>query len=159
MAADPERPVPVTRIRIAARGCPAAMWLLLFLFFLRVLGQVLVAVLGVPFLPPMEDWYSGLIPYPVLLPLQLAILALMIRVSSDVSREAGFFAVPRPKLGRVVIGLAAVYFAAMAARYAVTMALHPERRWLGRGTIPIVFHWVLAAWLFAFGRYHVRHRP
>jgi hypothetical protein len=36
------------------------------------------------------------------------------------------------------------------------MALHPERRWLGPGTIPIVFHWVLAAYLFTFAHFHTR---
>jgi hypothetical protein len=44
----------------------------------------------------------------------------------------------------------------MLLRYAVTMAVHPERRWLGTGTIPIVFHWVLAAYLFTLGRFHAR---
>jgi len=37
----------------------------------------------------------------------------------------------------------------------VSMALHPERRWLG-GTIPIFFHCVLATFLFVVGRYHTR---
>ncbi len=36
------------------------------------------------------------------------------------------------------------------------MVLHPERRWLGTGTIPIAFHWVLAAFLFRLGRLHAR---
>jgi hypothetical protein len=30
------------------------------------------------------------------------------------------------------------------------MARRPEQRWLG-GTIPIVFHWVLAVFLFVLG--------
>jgi hypothetical protein len=44
---------------------------LALLFLLRVVGQILVAFLGVRFLPPLEDWYSGLLPYPILLPVQL----------------------------------------------------------------------------------------
>ncbi len=40
---------------------------LAFLFLLRVLGQVLVAFFEVGPLPPMAEWYSGLVPYPVLL--------------------------------------------------------------------------------------------
>ena len=43
-------------------------------------------------------------------------------------------------------------FLGMVARYAITMTLYPERRWLGTGTIPIVFHWVLAAYLYVLGR-------
>ena len=45
-------------------------------FAARILGQLLVAVFSVGFLPPMEAWYSGLIPYSALLPIQLVILAI-----------------------------------------------------------------------------------
>ncbi len=47
--------------------------------------------------------------------------------------------------------------ACLVPRYVVVMTLYPER-WLG-GTIPIFFHWVLAAYLFAYGRFHARGRP
>jgi len=40
----------------------------------------------------------------------------------------------------------------MVARYVIRMARHPEARWVGR-TIPIVFHIVLAGWLFVLGSY------
>jgi hypothetical protein len=125
----------------------AALWLLTGLFFLRVLGQVLVALLQVRFLPPMSEWYSGLIPYSVLLPIQLAILALMAKINLGLSSGAGLFAIPRRGLGRFLRGFSIVSFLAMVARYAIGMALHPGRRWLG-GTIPTTFHWVLAAYLF-----------
>jgi hypothetical protein len=41
------------------------LWVLLFAFCLRVFGQMLVAFAGVYWLPPMEAWYSGLMPYPI----------------------------------------------------------------------------------------------
>jgi hypothetical protein len=123
------------------------------LFFLRVLGQALVAFAGVPGLPPMAEWHSGLLPYPLLLPVQLVILALMARLGRDMARGGGW-ARPRPRLGRALILLSAAYAAAMAGRYGLTMVWYPERRWLGTGTIPILFHWVLAAYLFVLGRYH-----
>ncbi len=50
---------------------------LLFLFCLRVLGQILVAFFNVSFLPPMEEWFSGLLPYPELLTAQILIIALV----------------------------------------------------------------------------------
>jgi hypothetical protein len=37
------------------------------------------------------------------------------------------------------------------------MALYPERRWFG-GAIPIVFHWVLAGYVFLWSRYNVGSR-
>jgi hypothetical protein len=129
---------------------------LAFLFLLRVLGQALVAFAGVTVLPPMSEWYSGLLPYPLLLPAQIAILALQAWISLQFARGHGALITPRPRVGRVLIALSVVYFVAMAVRYALTMTWYPERRWLGTGTIPIVFHWVLAAYLFTFGRHHAR---
>src|SRR5688572_2604854 len=52
------------------------LWFLLFLFCLRVVGQGLVAAFDVPFLPAMNQWYSGVIPYPILLPVQVLIIFL-----------------------------------------------------------------------------------
>lgn len=131
------------------------LWVLAFLFFLRVLGQVLVALFAVEFLPPMEEWYSGLIPYSILLPSQGLILLLLVKIAADFSRGYGFAVVPRPGFGRFLRGFAYVYFASMVLRYAISMALHPERRWLG-GSVPIVFHWVLAAYCFVWGHSHRR---
>jgi hypothetical protein len=129
---------------------------LAFLFFLRVLGQALVAFAGVTVLPPMSEWYSGLLPYPLLLPAQIAILTVQAWIALEFARGQGVLVTPRPRVGRILIVLSVVYFAAMVLRYAITMAWYPERRWLGTGTIPIVFHWVLAAYLFTLGRHHAR---
>jgi hypothetical protein len=134
---------------------PTVLWSLIFLFFLRVLGQALVAAFHVGFLPPMEEWYSGLIPYPILLPVQILIIVLLASVSVDFTRGRGFFVVPRRRTGRFLEWLGCLYFAGMAVRYVVSMALHPERRWFG-GTIPIFFHFVLATFVLVVGRYHTR---
>ncbi|MEX2286616.1 MAG: hypothetical protein WD648_05965 [Planctomycetaceae bacterium] len=128
---------------------------LAFAFCLRVLGQVLVAFGHVSFLPPMDEWYSGLLPYPVLLPIQILILAVQAKVSLDIWRGSGFFAIPRPRSGMALCVFSYVYFAAMVLRYVLTMSLYPERRWFG-GTIPIFFHFVLAAYVFLLGRYQVQ---
>ena len=130
--------------------------MLAFLFFLRVVGQALVAFVGVTVLPPMSEWYSGLLPYRLLLPAQIAILTLQAWISLQLARGHGVLITPRPRVGRVLITLGVVYFLTMALRYAVTMTWYPERRWLGTGTIPSVFHWVLAAYLFTLGRHHAR---
>jgi hypothetical protein len=44
----------------------------------------------------------------------------------------------------------------MAVRYVVRMGRQPDQRWFG-GTIPIVFHWVLASFLFVLGSFHASH--
>src|SRR5947199_2560626 len=78
------------------------LWFLLFLFCLRVAGQALVAAFAVPFLPPMKQWYSGGIPYPILLPVQILIISLLAKLATDFKRRRGFFVVPRRTIGRLV---------------------------------------------------------
>lgn len=141
--------------RRALRVYGAVLGLLALLFTLRVLGQALVAFFHVTFLPPMREWFSGLIPYPVLLPIQGVIVVLLFKGAADCARGRGFFARPRIKIGRFLRGLSYLYFAAMVLRYIVTMALYPDRRWFG-GAIPIFFHWVLAGYLFVLGYFHTR---
>jgi len=118
-------------------------------FLARVLGQALVAFLQVGWLPPMDRWYSGLLPYPVLLPIQLAILAVQARVSLDLWRGSGWFASRRPRGGAWLRRLALAYFLAMVVRLVATSG----------GRIPIFFHWVLAAWLWLLGRAFARGGP
>jgi hypothetical protein len=127
--------------------------LLTALFFLRVAGQALVAFFHVAFLPEMQEWYSGLIPYPVLFPIQCAMLAFMAKVPWDLVNGRGFFAAARAKVGGFFIAFSCIYFTAMVFRYGWTMLFYPERRWFG-GTIPIFFHFVLAAYLFVWGHFN-----
>ena len=135
------------------------LWGLTLLFCLRVLGQVLVVLFQPPFLPPMPHWYSGLLPYPLLLPTQILILALQVKINRDWQRRTGFFHQPKPGLGKGLQGFSLVYAITMAIRYGVTMTVYPDRRWLGEGTIPILFHWVLAAYCWLWGWGHgVRRR-
>src|SRR4026207_1373115 len=52
------------------------LWMLLFAFCCRVLGQALVAFFDITWLPPTEEWYSGLMAYPLLLPTQVLIIVI-----------------------------------------------------------------------------------
>lgn len=123
------------------------------LFAGRVLGQSLVAFVGVPWLPPMEQWFSGMIPYPPLLIIQLLMLMLMIKITAAIWRGKGAFADVRPHWSGILIKFSAVYASLMVVRYILTMILHPEMRWFG-DIIPIIFHFVLAGFIFVLGRYH-----
>ncbi len=138
---------------MAPRGIAVALVILTGLFLARVLGQALVAFFDVPFLPPMTEWYSGLLPYPILLPVQIVMLVVMGKIDTDVARGIGAFARRRSAVGRVLRWSSYVYAGGMVLRYVLTMTWHPERRWLS-GTIPIVFHWVLAGYVWTLGRYH-----
>ena len=125
---------------------PLVLWLLLALFVLRVLGQALVAFFDVGFLPPMTAWYSGLMPYEYLLPSQIAIVALMAKISVDFTRRSGFFYEAKKPFATAWLWFGYLYLAAMVAR----AVLFWDR------SIPIVFHWVLAAFVIAVGRSHRR---
>lgn len=124
----------------------SVLWMLLALFVARVAGQFAVWLDLAPFLPPMDAWYSGLIPYGPLLISQLLIIAVLAKASGDVTRGSGYFAGGHAWLGTPLRIFGLLYAASMVVRYAVTMMAFPERRWTG-GTIPIVFHLVLATYL------------
>ena len=122
-------------------------------FLGRVLGQVVVALFGPPFLPPMQEWYSGVIPYAVLLPVQILILAFQALLSRQLWVGRGALTLKRPTLGVGLKWFSLIYFLAMAARYVISMAMFPERRWFGHA-IPTFFHFVLAAYIYMMSRYY-----
>ncbi len=130
----------------------ACLAVLTGLFALRVVGQAVVATLGPAWLPPMAEWYSGVVPYPRLLAIQIAMLVAMSAVTLGLALGVPLVTEPRPPLGTLLLLIAWPYAASMVVRYIVRMWRHPEARWTGR-TIPIVFHLVLACWLFVLGSY------
>lgn len=130
------------------------LWLCSVLMLLRVTGQLVVFLRAPSWLPPMAQWQSGLVPYWFLLSTQAVVLALMFWIASDFARGGGFWVRPWPRLGRVVLVWSYVYGGAMVVRYIIRMSRKPDQRWLG-GTIPIIFHLVLAIFQWTFARYHV----
>jgi len=76
----------------------------------------------------------------------------MLKIVYDLARGDGYFVQLKSRTGIILMVLGCIYFLAMAVRYIVTMALHPELRWF-TGTIPIWFHFVLATFVFTLGHY------
>lgn len=129
----------------------ATLWICVGLFFLRVIGQVEVLLLSPSWLPPMHDWYSGLLPYPLLLPAQIALLMLM---SVLVVREmrADGLAFARPARWRTwVRRFALVYFVVMLSRLVIQLFRGADDV-IAAGGIPVAFHWVLALFLLVLSR-------
>ena len=139
---------------IAQRLAPI-LWGLLFIFILRVIGQILVVLDLVDFLPPMEEWQSGLLPYKYLLVSQIIIIIFYGKICRDFSKGNGFFVVPFKKLGKGFFIFGNVYFISTLIRYILQMINYPETRWFG-GTIPIFLHLVLATFLILVGKYHLK---
>jgi uncharacterized protein len=119
----------------------------------RVLGQLIVAGLAPKWLPPFDQWQSGILPYAWLLAGQAVVLVLMVWISSDFSRGSGYWIAPHPLLGRAALAWSYLYFGAMAIRYVLRMTHRRDQRWFG-GTIPIIFHSLVAAFQWTFGTYH-----
>ena len=129
------------------------LWVLLALFVGRVAGQLIVVRWAPRWLPPMGQWYSGLLPYRFLLPIQVLFIAVMAAMALDVATGGDVLGGPYRRLGQVLIAVSYVYAGGMVVRYVVRMARRQDQRWFG-GTIPIAFHLVLAGFLFTFGRFH-----
>jgi len=127
---------------------PTVLWILLSLFALRVLGQLLVVAGLAPFLPPMDDWQSGLLPYPLLLASQILILAILATVCVQFSRGEGYFVRPHAWLATPLWIVGWIYGIGMVVRYAL----------LRRDAIPVVFHIVLASFLLVVASYHRRRQ-
>jgi len=132
------------------RTYAAVMGVLLALFLLRVLGQVVVATAAPRWLPPMARWYSGVMPYRYLLPTQIVFLVAMTAMTVSVARGTPPLGVRPVGAGAWLVWASYVYALGMVVRSIRYIMAPPERRGV---LIPIVFHFVLAAFLFTYGSY------
>ena len=123
-----------------------ALVVLQTMFFGRVIGQVVATLAEPSWLPAPVHWFSGALPYPVLLPLQILLLMFMTVVTNDALRETGYWHVQRPRTKRILRYVAWSYVAVNCLRYLLTMAFVPDLRWTGHA-IPIAFHFVLAGYI------------
>jgi hypothetical protein len=140
-----------SNVPLEAASIVPVLWLFTALFVLRVAGQVLVAIRPRQWLPPMQQW--NLVPYRILLPIQLVFIAVMLWIDLAFTLETGLSTARNPGFGHFLIAFSAVYALAMPLRYMVRMYRRPGERWFG-GTIPMVFHIVLAAYLYVLGRFY-----
>jgi hypothetical protein len=113
------------------------LWFLTFLFSLRVAGQAIQLWAPQPFLPPFDAFQGSNLPYPVLLGAQVGILAVMV-----------FCNLRRPRGGRVLRWLGAIYMTGSVLRIVVGLAVPSAPAWFSTW-IPAAFHLVLAAYVLA----------
>jgi hypothetical protein len=131
-----------------AREYAIVMAVPLLLFFGRVVGQILAATTAPSWLPPMARWYSGVMPYRYLLPTQVVFLVVMTAMIVAVARRSEPLGVLSNTASAWVIWASYVYALGMVVRSVRYATATPERRGV---LIPIIFHFVLAAFLFAYG--------
>jgi hypothetical protein len=127
------------------------LWTCVLLFAARVIGQLETVLLEPHWLPTMDAWFSGLLPYPLLLPVQIGILMLMAVVAWNPRVRHGEFAQANPRGALALRTFAFVYFVVMAVRLAVNVNVNRADFW-SEGAIPVAFHWVLALFILVSGR-------
>ena len=121
--------------------------LLLALFVARVAAQYVVLIAGPSWLPPLRSWYSGVMPYRVLLPAQLIVcLTLSFMILTVAARlDSGDLA---RRLGTMFMWASYLYFLFVTFRFLRYIFASAGKRPV---FIPIPFHLVLAAFLFVYG--------
>lgn len=129
------------------------MSVLTALFVLRVFAQLLQALFPVGWIPEFEAWQSGLLSYPVLLAVQLAIIGFMSFVLHRV-RNGTIRA--RPWKYRVCLVFGGAYFAVMAFRWVAGLTFLADQAWFAK-SLPAIFHLVLASFILLLGL-HIRRR-
>lgn len=120
--------------------------LCLVVFAIRVIGQIEALLLAPFWLPPFRAWESGLVPYSLLLPVQIFLIAWMSVITVDQWRGSGLFWVTQNTTRRRLQITATLYFVVMLMRLLIT-AMMPPHTLLERGLMPILAHWDLAAFL------------
>lgn len=123
------------------------LYSLFILFVLRVLGQLLVLFVNIPYLPPFRDWSVELVPYPVLLTAQILVIILLTKVCLDLYSKRGYFYNKHSWFLKPLLYFSIIYFLVMFVRFLIFGL-----------SIPVVFHWVLASFAFVFSIYHIRRK-
>ena len=120
------------------------------LFALRVLGQAVQRWWPVPGLPPFDEFQGSNLPYWILLPVQLALLAWMSAATYAIGRGKRQ---PSPKAARVLAWLGAVYMTGSVLRIVIGLGATDAAPWF-TAWISAGFHVVLAAFVLTVAAYH-----
>jgi len=134
-----------------SRTAAALMWSCVALFAVRVVGQFEAQLIAPDWLPEMDAWYSGLLPYTLLVPAQIAILMLMSATAWNRRIRTGAFARANPRGAGALRIFAGIYFTVMVVRLGVNIIDNGAEFW-SHGAIPVAFHWVLALFVLVAGR-------
>ena len=129
------------------------LWTITIIFLGRILAQVFVGIYSPSYLPKMEMWYSGLLPYPILLTYQMFMYTCMVIFNFCLLMGRGpLFLVLNDKVSIYYIYFGITYFSLMVIRFIIHKIKEPEITW-PRGSIPIFFHFFLALYIILLGSY------
>lgn len=135
---------------VAGHRLSALLIVLAALFTLRVAGQALQRWYPLSSLPPFQSFQGSHLPYSILFPAQLLIIALMMRISLRI--ESGVM-LPNPRVGGVLLWAGGAYLAFALGRLGVGVCWLAAPPWF-RAWISDVFHLVLAGYVLTLGAWH-----
>ena len=133
-----------------SRNYAYVLSLLLALFVFRVTAQLLVLRFDIGFLPSFDAWHSALLPYPLLVGLQLTIIALCIFLCIRLYRGN---ITPQRKLGKTLLIFGSLYFSIMLLRLTLGLTVLASHAWFSH-YLPAFFHFVLASFVLVLGHFH-----
>ena len=129
------------------------MWFLTAAFACRVSAQLLVLSYPELPLPAFERWHSEVLPYPILVAFQLAILLMLGSLSQRVFSDQ---LIPNRKRAKRLRVFGATYFLTMLFRLCLSISvIHlpglSDMAWFQR-PLPSFFHLVLASFILILAR-------
>ena len=124
------------------------------MFAVRVAAQAMQRWLPLPFLPPSGAFQGSALPYAILLPAQIAILATMLWIAWRV--RIGMLQ-PQPHIGHRLTLAGGLYVTTMLTRLTVGLTVSDAPAWF-RSEISTTFHFVLAIFVLVLAAYHRQPR-
>jgi sterol desaturase/sphingolipid hydroxylase (fatty acid hydroxylase superfamily) len=119
------------------------------LFVLRVLAQLIQAIHPVSFLPPFHVWHGAVLPYPLLVASQVAVILVLASLLWRVRTDA---ISPSPWKYWVCFMLGGAYFSFMGFRLFAGLTFLADHPWFSK-SLPAFFHVVLATFVLMLGHY------
>lgn len=122
------------------------------LFVFRVLAQLLQTIHPIALLPPFENWHGAVMPYPMLVGIQVVVVFALAVILWKVKTDA---ISPSPWKHRTCFIIGGVYFSFMAFRLIAGWTVFSGHPWFSK-SLPAFFHLVLASYFLLLGHYIYR---
>ncbi len=128
-----------------------AIMVLGFLHYAAFTGAGLSVTMAayVSVLPPFEAWHGAVLPYPLLVAVQVVIILMLAWIAWRVRNDT---ISPRRWKYRMCFGLGGVYFGFMAFRLLAGLTFLADHAWLSK-SLPAFFHVGLATFVLVLGQY------
>jgi len=127
------------------------LFVLSFVFAVRVAGQAVQRWFPQSFLPPFDAFQGSNLPYWLLLSIQICLLAMMFMMSWRIGRHT---LLRRGRTGRLLAWTGGIYMFGSILRILIGIAFPDAGVWF-KAWIPAFFHLVLAGFILVIALYHL----